>query len=382
MNTGTPGIGVYNLGYQLNPINRVAQSTTRVWTDSNKNFIPDCNLQNPLANGECGLVANTQFGQPITTLNYDPALLNSFNKRLYNKEFLVGVQQQLLDRVSLDVTYLRRSFGNYIVTDNLSVAPSDYNSFSIVVPVDSRLPNSGGTISGLLDLNPSKVGQVNQITTLASNYGDLIRTWQGIDVLTSIRAAAGLTFQGGISSGSIHQDNCAISAALPEWTQTGGTGAFSPVTQTTGWYCNFTAPWITQFKGLGTYAIPKVGASVSVAIQSNPGPVVAANLSVSNALAAPTLGRNLSGGALTANLVQPGQLYGERMNNFDLRLSKSFHFAGHGRVAANLDVFNIFNASTVIVQNDTFSTTTAATWQTPQTVQAPRLIKIGAQFDF
>jgi hypothetical protein len=382
MNTGTAGTGVYNLGYQLNPANRIATSTTRNWTDTNKNFIPDCNLQNPLANGECGALANSGFGQPITTLSYDPSLLNSFNKRLYNKEFLVGVQQQVLERVSLDVTYLRRSFGNYIVTDNLATAPSDFQQFSITVPTtDSRLPNAGGTISGLYDLNPAKFGQVNNYTTLASNYGDLIRVWQGVDILANFRAAAGLTFQGGISTGDTHQDNCAISAALPEWVQTGGTGSFYAVSPTSAWYCNVTTSWITQVKGLGTYAIPKVGASVSVAFQSNPGPIVAANLNVTNALASPSLGRNLSGGSATVNLLPPGQQYGERMTNVDIRLSKSFHI-GHARVAGNLDLYNLFNASNVIIQNDTFSTTTAATWQTPQTVQAPRLIKLGAQFDF
>ena len=32
-----------------NPIGRIATTTTRSWTDSNNNFVPDCNLTNPLA---------------------------------------------------------------------------------------------------------------------------------------------------------------------------------------------------------------------------------------------------------------------------------------------------------------------------------------------
>ena len=32
-----------------NPIGRIATTTARSWTDSNNNFVPDCNLQNPNA---------------------------------------------------------------------------------------------------------------------------------------------------------------------------------------------------------------------------------------------------------------------------------------------------------------------------------------------
>ena len=34
------------------PTGRITSSVTRTWTDSNRNFVPDCDLNNPLANGE------------------------------------------------------------------------------------------------------------------------------------------------------------------------------------------------------------------------------------------------------------------------------------------------------------------------------------------
>jgi hypothetical protein len=37
-------------------------TTTRSWTDTNTNGIPDCNLSSTQANGECGAMANASFG--------------------------------------------------------------------------------------------------------------------------------------------------------------------------------------------------------------------------------------------------------------------------------------------------------------------------------
>jgi hypothetical protein len=49
-----------------NPMLSAVNSTTRTWTDSNHNFSPDCDLGNFGVNGECGAVANSNFGQTRT----------------------------------------------------------------------------------------------------------------------------------------------------------------------------------------------------------------------------------------------------------------------------------------------------------------------------
>ena len=383
MNTGTGTIGGYSFGAPLNPVNRVAISTTRSWNDANKNFTPDCNLLLATANGECGALANSSFGQAVVSTTYDPSILTGWGNRQYNTEFVAGVQQQVLERLAVEVSYLHRSYGNFVLTDNLSVAPSDFTQFSMVAPVDARLPNGGGqTISGLYDVNPGKFGQTNNFVTLSKNYGDVSHTWQGVDVSTNIRAMKGLTFQAGISTGSTAQDTCGVRALLPEWAQNGANSAFNATGPTIP-YCNFSTLWLTQFKGLGTYNVPKVDVQVSAGFQSMPGPLVTADFNATNAFTQASLGRPLAGSVanVPVNLIPTGTLYGERMNTLDMRFSKLFHFAGRGRLSLNMDVFNTLNASTVIIQNNAYSPTTS-TWQTPQTVIAGRLIKFGAQFDF
>jgi hypothetical protein len=96
-------------GDTANPVNRLANIVTRTWTDQNRNFTPDCDLTNVLAQdlraagGDlCGVVSDTNFGKPTVSLNYDPAVLNGWGTRPYQWEFSASVQRQLTNNVSFD----------------------------------------------------------------------------------------------------------------------------------------------------------------------------------------------------------------------------------------------------------------------------------------
>ena len=375
-----------SFGNTLNPATRIGVSTTRSWADANKNFVPDCNLQQVTANGECGALANSTFGQSTTfATNFDPAILSGWNLRDYQWEFAASVQHQLLSRLSVEVGYYRRTYGNFKVTDNLSVAASDFSTFSIVAPTDSRLPNGGGqTIAGLYNVVPAKFGQTSNLVTDAGNYGSQIYRWQGVDVSAAVRAWSGLSFQGGFSAGSTLSDNCEVLAKLPELTSSFNAGqGFQPAGSTTNPYCAFSSPYQPSIKGLGTYTVPKVDVQVSGSFQTNPGLPIAANFNATNAFTQPSLGRVLAGNAanVSVNLVAPGVLYTDRVNQVDLRIGKIIRFAGRGKVSANLDLFNMFNRAPILIQNNGFSPTTSV-WQTPQNILPARQIKVSAQFDF
>jgi hypothetical protein len=359
--------GNYSLMADPNPMNNIVTSTTRNWNDANRNFVPDCNLLNPAANGECQAMANPNLGLPVPGTRFDPELMKGSNKRGFNWEFSTGVQHEILPRTRVDVSYFRRWFGNFQVTDDLTVGPVDFDPFSITAPVDPRLPNGGGyVVSGLLNLNPAKFGlPTTAFRTLASKYGEQTEQWNGVDVSVSARPWAGFLVQGGLSTGKTTTDNCEIRAALPE------IGPTNP-------YCHVETLFLTQYKGFASYTVPRIDVIVSGAFQSSPRPQVLANYNAPNAIVVPSLGRNLSGGAanVTVNLVEPGTIYGERLNQLDLRFGKVFR-QGRFRATLNLDIYNALNVDTIMTENNSF-----AVWRQPTSLILARFAKLGMQLDF
>jgi hypothetical protein len=71
-----------------------------------------------------------------------------------------------------------------------------------------------------------------------------------------------------------------------------------------------------------------------------------------------------------------GSEYGDRLNQVDFRISKLLRFA-KTRTMINLDVFNVFNGSTVTTEN-----VRIGAFRQPTNIMLARFVKIGAQFDF
>ena len=256
------------------------------------------------------------------------------------------------------------------VADNLALEPSDLTPFSIVAPVDPRLPGGGGyVVADLYDVVPGKSGQVNNLIADSADYGRWEQRFDGIDVTVNARAGR-FMFAGGTSTGQTVADNCGVRARLPELaTTTTGTSAFgaglanSAVTPLSP-YCDVAYGVLTQFRGLSTYLIPRIEMQVSAVIQSKPGAMLAANYVVPNADVVPSLGRSLSGGApnVTVNLVAPGTMYGDRINQLDVRASKILKL-GDSRTMIALDVYNALNSSAVLTYNPAF--VPGGTWLQP-----------------
>jgi hypothetical protein len=337
-----------------NPAGAISTNATRTWADLNGDYLPQ--------EIELGALSNANFGKSIITTRYDDEVPET---RGYNWEISSSLQHELMPRVAANVGYFRRWYGNTRLTDNLLVSPADYSPYCVTAPVDARLPDGGGyQVCGLYNISPAKFGQVDNLMRLSEHYGDDKEIYNGVDASVSARLPRGIVVQGGTSTGRTMTEQCYV-VDSPEALR----------------FCKVTPPFFTQVKLVAVYPLPWGGIQTSAAFQSLPGPMIAANRVYTNAEVLPSLGRNLAAGAngtVTVNLIEPGTMYNERLNQLDFRLSKIFRLGGARRLQANMDLFNMFNASAVLGQNNTYG----PSWLRPTNIIQGRLVKFGGQLDF
>jgi hypothetical protein len=323
---------------------------------------------------------NNNFGKPITTLHYDPDWATGYGMRPFDWETSAGVQHEIMPRVSMTAMYYRRIYGNFTVTRNLLVSPADYDPYCITAPSDPRLPGGGGyQICDLYDLNPSKVGLVDQVRTYSGKYGPQKDHWNGVDVTMNARFPNGAFLQGGVSTGKKMTDECQVVVKID-----------NPST----YNCHQETPFLPQTKFLGSYPLPwwglQLGGAFQRALYNPTGGInnsatttgLSALYVATNAVIAPSLGRNLSSApSATIDLLtrEPG-LYFDSMTQVDVRAAKTFP-VGRVRVQGQFDVYNLFNDNTALNFNQSYGTT-GASWAQPTAAVPGRLVRFGVQMNF
>ena len=363
-----------------NPVNTRINSARRNWADTNGDFLPDCDLTNAAANGECGAL-NRPLGDPSIVTQWNPAIVRGFGVRPSDTEILIGLQQGLTPRVSLDVQWMRHWYGNFFVTQNRATPPEAFDSYCITAPAHSRLPGGGGNeICGFTDLKPEFFGlRPDNWVTKADDFGDVEDVYTGVDVSLQGRLANGAVFNGGVSVGRERTDVCDIighaEMGSTASTSAGDLGTTNITAFPSRLYCEANPPFQPDFKALATWPLPW-DTQISATWQNRSGDEVLGTVVVTDADT--NLGRPLSGGSATVHLVPPGTDYGERVNQLDLRLSKNLYFAGSGRVQLTAALYNALNTNATLRFNRSFG----PNWLTPIRIMQGRMFKVGATVNF
>jgi len=373
------------------------RSASRAWTDSNGNYAVDCDLQSSAAQNTsatggdvCGALtgANLNFGNtdPNTT-RVDPAILSGWGVRPYNWNYGASVQHEVRPGVSVDVGYNRRDWGNFFVTYNELVGPTDYDVWTVPVPNHPDLPNAGGTASYVAITPAASARGSRSFMTKEETVAGETRTayWHGVDFNATARMANRLTVQMGTSTGRGVRDTCALWEARPQLV---GSNRLDS--------CAVTEPWLTAVRGLASYSIPKIDVLASTTIRSTKttasenasnGTSLNGNYQIPNTVVQTLLGRLPAGASAaqntTVNLLAPSELYPlERRTEVDIRLAKIMRFGGR-RLDVGFDLYNLFNSNTTTTYDQTFLyANNGATWLNPTAILNPRLARFNATLSF
>ncbi|HEX5108671.1 MAG TPA: carboxypeptidase regulatory-like domain-containing protein [Vicinamibacterales bacterium] len=406
-----------------NPAVTLLTSTARVWED-NGNFVPDCILESGAAQDNratggdlCGAWQTPGFGSAAPATRYDSAIMQGWGERPWNWEFSVGVQHEVVPRVSASIGYFRRIQGNFYVMDNEAYGPNDFTEFSVIAPNNSLLPDSGGySLGGFFDQVEVRTPQ--NVIKDASQFGKQKGHWNGFDVSVDARLRNNLYVQGGAGIGKSMSDVCEIVDDVPEslffafppagqaiqpgiqGTVRDQNGAVQGVggapgpnggTWTSRLHCHQETPWQAQYKALASYVLPWYDIRVSGTWQSIIGPQIAGFTTYSEAANdtttfsranLTTLGRPLAYNASVLNVVEPGTAWGDRLNQIDLRFTKVMALPV-GRVDLNFDLYNAFNSDArTIPLNSVGPVGVPFGYGYPLQVIPPRFAKLSARWDF
>jgi hypothetical protein len=368
-----------------NPYSASGTTTTRTWTDANTNFYPDCDLHNPAANGECGALANSTFGQGTPITRYSDEVLLGWGARDYTWDSSFEVVHAFSPTITGNFGYYRNQFYNFTTTNNTSVTPNDYQSYCIPAPSDPRLPGGGGyKVCGLYDVVPSRFGQTTNVVQFSKDFGTQTRVNDffggNLNAKLPRNARLGLS----VDVGRTVTDNCFIVNSPQQLFETVGPDAAR--------YCHQTIPWggNLNIRLNGTYQLP-FEIALSPNYQNGPGPQIVANYTVPTSVVSQSLGRNLAAcgtrttcsATVSVPLILPGSLFGDRKNQLDVRLSRSFKVGRKLRIQGKFDAYNLLNANWIQSQNATYSANAAANkWLTPLTIMNGRLLQFSTTVNF
>jgi hypothetical protein len=352
----------------------------RRFVDRNNNHIPDCNLLVNTPNGECLFADLGNFANPNSLTIVNPAVLSGWGVRPYDWQFGVSVQQEIAPRTSLEVGFARRDFRNFFVYDNINIGPNDFTLSTLTAPTSSKLPNGGGNPVQYYLLNAAAANRpIQNRFTFASDYGDWTNHWNGVDITVNSRLRQGFTLQIGSSTGRAIVDNCGVVAKVPEMLNTALTnpGAFGPAYQLAN-SCRKEESWQTQVRGFATYIIPKADVLVSGIFRFQPNSMFGFGATPEGNSTGLSANYSLPTGQ-TVNLLPPGQVFADRINQVDARFGKIINF-GNRRANIAIDVLNLFNANTGTAFQQNYGD--GSGYLNPTAILNPRFVRFNVTVDF
>ena len=147
-------------------------------------------------------------------------------------------------------------------------------------------------------------------------------------------------------------------------------------------FCDSIPPFRTTVKASFAYQLPWEF-QLSGSLSAIPGASVAANYTVTAALAGRTIiGSTAGGTTIPVNLAQPNTVFLDYRKQVDTRIARTFRVDRY-RIQGFADIFNVLNAGTVTRVNEVYGAVAATNaWKTPTAIMDGRYLRFGIQMSF
>jgi Carboxypeptidase regulatory-like domain len=340
-------------------------------------------------------------------------------QRTWNLEQGIEIQHELFPRMSVTASYYHGAFHDLLFSDNQNISLSDWTAVKVFDPMD-------GSPMTIYDITPAAKGRARDV--LDSTSSNRSRKFDSFGVQMNVRLPRNATVFGGFSFDRLVENNCdePDNPNLLRFCDESNLDAFLPDGDPRRGY---KIPFLSQGKISGSVDV-KYGIQLSGSFQSNAGypnrSLTTTRTGIDgrntggtswllgstttyptvngvpycpacpNGVAPWTAGQRvlptLQGTDSSTNLTIRLKPYGaegeytDRINQLDLKVSKSFAF-GRVRVLPAVEIFNVFNANPVILQRSTQYTAPPVTggvvqpnvYNQPSGILNGRIIGLGAQ---
>jgi len=297
------------------------------------------------------------------------------------QEVMFGVDRELMPNFGVSATLTYRYFNNFLWNPPNGVTPSSYVSTGTVT-----VPAAAAAITGVTSV-PTYGAPTAQLGYTAQNRPDYHQRYLGLELSATKRMANRWMARAGFASTSWNEYFTAADAIYDPTRTLQASGEFSNLQQS-GPHIDG-GPVAVQSTGSGKSGIfllpPKYQLSANALYQGPWGLNFGGNWVVRQGYAEPYYRDRVNThdavvatkSVLFTTAIDQFRL--DTVSMFDGRIEKQFKF-GTTNLALDFDVFNLFNANTVLQYQ--VNARAAATFNNILEVTQPRIIRLGARFFF
>jgi hypothetical protein len=357
-------------------------SETRNWFDRDLGGATLATNGDNIAQGnEIAASTNPRFGR-AADLRADPGL-----EREYSWDYSIGLQHEILPRVSLTGAWYYTRNGNLWANRDAAFTLANFTRFDIANPClnDAKC----GAVSSIatvpvFNLNPGV--STGNIFTRSSDLDK--RLYHGFELSGQARLSGGTTIIAGFFTERTVSRTCdrnnpnSLRFCDQFGEQFQELGATAPIPFRGEFKLSVSQPLPGGFNGSLSFLSYASAAPPAPATSFRPDFVAGTGAPIDYLGADFTVGATLPGGVartipITVGLVSPGTLYFERWNQMDFAVKRPIK-AGKYSFTPSFELYNVLNSNVVVNALQTYG----ATYLRPTGILAGRLMRMGVQFKF